>query len=130
MNQILHKRALLLGMAALLLFIFSCIYVYLHYNDSNNNYTAYIYQQGMMVKQIDLSAVTEEYTLTYTTPEGGKNVILVEPGGISISEADCPDLLCVHQGVIRNDLLPITCLPHQLVIELRTRETNIDTITY
>ncbi|MDE5952038.1 MAG: NusG domain II-containing protein, partial [Acetatifactor sp.] len=51
--------------------------------------------------------------------DGGYNVIEVSPGSIAIIEADCPDKLCVLQGPIADSLLPITCLPHRLVIELK-----------
>lgn len=130
MNQTIRKRALLLGTGLLIILLVSFIFIYLRYQDTSTCYTAYIYQQGILREQIDLSSVTGEYTLTFYAPNGGKNVVLIEPDGITITEADCPDLLCVHQGTIRNDLLPITCLPHQLVIELRENNTDIDSVTY
>ena len=130
MNQTIRKRALLLGMGLLIILLVSCIFIYLRYQDTSKSYIAYIYQQGILVEQIDLSSVTQEYTLTINAPNGGKNIVRIEPNAITITEADCPDLLCVHQGTIRNDLLPITCLPHQLVIELRANNTDIDTVTY
>lgn len=130
MNQTIRKRALLLGMGLLIILLVSFIFIYLRYQDTSTSYTAYIYQHGILVKQIDLSSVTEEYTLSFYAPDGGINIVLIEPDGITITEADCPDLLCVHQGTIRNDLLPITCLPHQLVIELHANNTDIDTVTY
>ncbi len=130
MNQTIRKRALLLGTGLLIILLVSCIFIYLRYRDTSANYTACIYQQGILVEQINLSSVTEEYTLTFYAPDGGKNVVRIAPDGIAITEADCPDLLCVHQGTIRNDLLPITCLPHQLVIELHANNTDIDTVTY
>lgn len=130
MNQAIRKKALLLGVGLLFILLLSCAYIIFRYKDTSVHYTACIYQEGALINQIDLSSVTEEYLLTYYDSNGGKNVILVEPNGIAITEADCPDLLCVHQGTIRNDLLPITCLPHQLVIELRPNETDVDTVTY
>lgn len=130
MNPTLRKRALYLSIALLVMFIFSCIFLVFRFHDTSEQYTAYIYRDGSLTETIDLSQVTQSYTLIYTTTNGGENQILVEPDGISVISANCPDLVCVHQGTIRNSLLPITCLPHNLVIELHANHTNIDTITY
>ncbi len=130
MNPTLRKRALLLSMVLLLMLILSCIVLLLRFNDTSEQYTAHIYRDGILVETIDLSLVTESYTLTFTTDNGGENQILVASGSIGVTDANCPDRVCVHQGIIRNSLLPITCLPHGLVIELKANQTEIDTITY
>ena len=54
------------------------------------------------------------------------------PGAICISEASCPDKICVGQGYISNSLVPITCLPHKLVIELRADNaaSDLDAISH
>lgn len=130
MNAKLRKRVLLLSVGLLIMILISCIIIFVRYNDTSQDYTAYIYQDATLLEAIDLSKVQEDYTLTFTAPGGGKNQILVQSGSISVTYADCPDKVCVHQGVIRNSLLPITCLPHGLVIELKPNQTTIDTITY
>ncbi len=130
MNPTLRKRALLLGTIILLILIAGVIFLFIRYKDNADNYTAYIYQDGKLYKTINLSAVTTDYTLMVSSSNGGMNQILVQPGSITVTDADCPDLVCVHQGTIRNDLLPITCLPHGLVIELKPQHADIDTITY
>lgn len=79
--------------------------------------TALIYQEGACVRTIDLSQVDEPYTFTVEW-DGGYNVVEVERGRIRVSEADCPDQVCVHQGWISNSVVPIACLPHKLVIRL------------
>lgn len=130
MNPTLRKRALFLGLLLLLIMITGGIFLFLRYQDTSDHYTAYIYQNGTLLQTIDLQAVTEDYTLNITTEDGGINQILVQQGAISVIDADCPDLICVHQGAIHNNLLPITCLPHKLVIELKPQHTPIDSITY
>ena len=92
--------------------------------------TADIYQDGILIECIDLSAVTESYRFTITGENNCRNEIEVRPGGIGIISADCPDKLCVHQGFITSNLLPITCLPNRLVIQIRTEEITTDIITY
>ena len=130
MNPTLRKRAVFLGIILLFIISVSSLFLYLRYKDTSDHYTAYIYQDGILLETIDLWTVTSNKTITITTETGGNNQIFIQPGAISVIDANCPDLICVHQGAIRNNLLPITCLPHGLVIELKPQNTNIDTITY
>ena len=48
----------------------------------------------------------------------GHNTVHVEPGAISVTEADCPDGICVRQGKLTTAGVPIVCMPHRLVIEI------------
>ena len=79
---------------------------------------ARIYQNGVCVEAIDLSRVEEAYTLVLEDGQGGSNTILVEPGRICVSGADCPDQICVRQGWLSDSAGSIVCLPHGLVIRI------------
>lgn len=83
--------------------------------------TATLWLNGELYQTIDLSAVTQPYEFDVVT-EWGTNTVRVQPGGISVSWADCPDQLCVQQGVIDSSAIPITCLPHRLVIQIEENE--------
>ncbi len=78
---------------------------------------AYIYQDGELIKTIDLDAVVTPYEFTVKS-ELGSNTVRVEHRSISIIEADCPDHLCIKQGSIEDSAVPIVCLPHRLVIQI------------
>lgn len=80
--------------------------------------TAVITLDGQEVHRVDLSAVTEGYTLSYTGKSGLTNVVEVSPGRIRIQKADCPDQVCVQQGWISTGVTPVVCLPNALVIRL------------
>ena len=80
--------------------------------------TARLYSNGELIDTIDLDAVAVPYDLVVEGPDGGNNTVHVEHGRIAVTAADCPDQLCVHQGYIEDDLIPIVCLPHRLVIEI------------
>lgn len=84
---------------------------------------AEIYQDGELLYSIDLSRITESYTLELTGEKGLTNSIAVEPGRIGMREANCPDKLCVKQGFYSAPSLPITCLPGQVVIQLHYADT-------
>lgn len=75
-------------------------------------------QDGALIREIDLSRVTEEYSFTVESPDGGNNTVTVRPGAICVSDADCPDRVCVSQGWLTDQSVPIVCLPHRLSISL------------
>lgn len=83
-----------------------------------------IIQDGVVIEEIDLSKVTEAYSFTVTREDGGSNVITVEPGRIRVSEADCPDHICVRMGWLYDQAAPIVCMPHRLVISLKEADTD------
>ena len=78
---------------------------------------ANVYKDGVPVRSVDLSLVTEPYEFTLTD-ERGSNVVRVEPGRIAVIDADCPDKVCVEAGWRSDSASPIVCLPHRLVIRI------------
>lgn len=88
---------------------------------------AKIYQDGVCVETIDLSRVTSGYSFVLEDGDGGSNTILVEPGRICVSEADCPDQICVRQGWLSDSAGNIVCLPYGLVIRI-DGESELDAV--
>ncbi len=78
--------------------------------------TARILQDGELLYEIDLSSVTEEHSIRIECPDGGYNIVSVKPGMIRVSEADCPDKICVNRGWATGGVSPVVCMPHKLVI--------------
>ncbi len=79
---------------------------------------AEILQDGVLLREVDLGRVTEEESFRVEW-EGGYNLVTVRPGAICVSEADCPDQICVHMGWLTDGTAPIVCLPHRLMIRLK-----------
>lgn len=79
-----------------------------------------VFQNGVLLYEIDVSAGEQLYTVTY---EGRKNTIHVENGKVSVSDADCPDHICVLHGALEKGN-PIVCLPNRLVIRFISDETE------
>lgn len=50
----------------------------------------------------------------------GRNVLLVEEDSCRVIEADCPDQIDVLQGKIYDVGEMLVCLPHRLIIEIKT----------
>lgn len=46
------------------------------------------------------------------------NIVEIKGGEVFITDADCPDKLCIRQGHINNTSQSIVCLPNKVVIEL------------
>lgn len=55
---------------------------------------------------------------------GGTNTLVIENGQAWISEADCPDKLCVKQGRIQYTGQCITCLPNKLTVTVEGGEDD------
>lgn len=56
--------------------------------------------------------------------DAGRNVVRVEGGAVFVSEADCDNLDCVHQGAINAPGKQIICLPHKLWIEVTSESDD------
>lgn len=100
------------------LFMIGCGAFLLLKNSGSAGTTADIWLDGELYESIDLDAVTIPYDLTVES-EHGYNVIHLEHGAISVIDSDCPDHICIDQGTITDSAIPIVCLPHRLVIEIR-----------
>ena len=60
---------------------------------------------------------------------GGYNLLVIEGGEAWLSEADCPNLLCVKTGKIRYAGQSIVCLPHRLAVRIAGGASGLDAVT-
>lgn len=74
---------------------------------------------GQIVQTLDLSKDTE-YTIH--SRNNGTNLLVIKDGEASVTEASCPDSLCVHQGRIYKNGEMIVCLPNQVIAQIRGGE--------
>lgn len=116
-------------MAGLMLLAAICAAALFFRPDSGGRPVARITVNDTIVNEIDLSTVKEPYSFTLEGPGGFSNTVLVEPGRICVSEADCPDQVCVHQGFISDRTVPIVCLPNKLIIEISGGGDGLDAAT-
>ena len=81
---------------------------------------------GVVVVRVN-GVETERHSLAVdgTFPlNGGTNILVIRDGQAWLSEADCPDLLCVKQGKIHYTGQVITCLPNRLTVTVEGGESN------
>ena len=116
MNTIKKKTIFWIVLLAVIV-LAAGLYLLLAKNSAGEAKTAEIWVNGEVYDTIDLQAVTIPYEFTITT-DLGYNTIRVSHGAIEVAEADCSEQVCVNQGQITDSLIPITCLPHRIVIEI------------
>ena len=80
-----------------------------------------IYVDGRIKTQFPLA---ENGFHRIDTRDEGYNIIAIKEGGVRMTDANCPDKLCVHQGEIRTGYEMIVCLPHGLYVEIQTEKTD------
>ncbi len=78
-----------------------------------------------------LLPLNEDTTLRIPETGADYNIITIKDGKASVTEADCPDSICVKHSAIHLNGETIICLPHKLSISISDNETTtIDGITY
>lgn len=77
---------------------------------------------GKKIKTFDLTDSSQAYTYRYEDADGDYNLIEVKGERIRIKEADCGDQICVRRGWIDQSGETIVCLPHKLLIEIKSSD--------
>ena len=120
----MSKKNKILIFVTLLLLVVLTYFSYIIYNKKINNKIAKIYQDGKQIYEINLDKVEEAYTIKIDGDKEHYNIVEVRKGEIGIIEASCPDKVCVNMGFVSDGLLPITCLPNKLIIEIEGGEES------
>lgn len=82
--------------------------------NSKQGGSATISVDGEVVKTFSLDEDTEYVVDT----DKGVNKVVIKDGMVSVTNADCPDKVCVNHTPIDETGETIICLPHKLVIEI------------
>ena len=84
---------------------------------------------GEEASQVRITVAGEEYG-TYSLSEDQRieindtNVCEIQDGEVHMTEADCPDQLCIHQGSIHIQGETIVCLPNRVTVEITGNDTE------
>lgn len=68
--------------------------------------------------------ITETFDLNKDTDtiihgfKGGTNHLIIKDGVVWVSEASCPDKICVNQGRITSNGQVIVCLPNRMIVKV------------
>lgn len=86
---------------------------------------AVVVQDGAETAKYPLS---EDISVTITSPTG-YNTLVIKDGKADVTDADCPDKLCVNQHSISYNGETIVCLPNKLVVKIVSgEEADVDVI--
>ena len=77
--------------------------------------TAVVTVDGREIAVLDLS---KDQELTADGAYGGSNHIKIQDGQVWVTEATCPDKICIHQGKISQEGETIVCLPNRMIIQI------------
>ena len=89
-------------------------------------------QTGAAVQVIQNGEVTDTLylnqngTYRYESETGGYNIVVIRDGQVSVTEASCPDQICVRHGPTDQTADPIVCLPNKLVVRVLPPEGETD----
>ncbi len=100
--------------------LISAVIVYLTHNKGD---MAVIKVDGNIVSELSLSDNT---TIIIEGYQGGSNTVSIIDGKAYVSEADCPDEICVKTGGISRAGETIVCLPHRVVVEIKSSNGTHD----
>ncbi len=106
----------------LILLSFAPVVVFSLNRVSSPTQEAVLSVDGKELKTFDLSNKSQTYTYRYEDKDGDYNLIEVKGNRIRIKEADCGDQICVRRGWIDQSGETIVCLPHKLVIEIKSSD--------
>ena len=65
-----------------------------------------------------------DQTVTIEGNDGRLNVVEIKDGTVKMSQADCPDKLCVNHRDIHYNHETIVCLPNKVVLEIMDGEAS------
>ena len=109
----MKKNDLILLITILLLSIVLFVGYRLFFYQSGNSVSIFI--DGELYQKLSLNNDT---SLDIPGTDGGINHLEIKNGAASITDADCPDKLCVHQKKIQNNGESLVCLPHKVIVEV------------
>lgn len=107
--------------AALLFFVIPGVM-----NRPGENGEVEFWQDGELLYSYSLS---EDRIVSVQTSDGGYNLVLINGGSARVTDADCPDKLCIRQRSISKNGESIICLPHKLVVQITSgKESDLDAV--
>lgn len=71
--------------------------------------------------------LNKDTTVDIVGYNGGTNHLVIKDGHADVTEASCPDELCVHQNQIDKNGETIVCLPNRVIVKIESStESEID----
>ena len=107
----IKKRDIILAFVMILLGIVCCGVIRLGQKKGSQ---VIIYEDQKEIGRYDLNTDTTKEIQTAK----GMNILEIKNGMAYVTEADCPDQVCIRMGKISKTGETIVCMPHKLVIQV------------
>lgn len=85
---------------------------FLYFVNGDSGKYVQIESAGEVVETFDLN---EDIEKTYDF-DGDKNTLVIKDGKVTVTDANCPDGICVNHMPIHRSGESIICLPHKFVV--------------
>lgn len=123
----MKKRAIIVGVILGVIFLLSIVFTARQFLIQPESATAAIYQNGKLIR-----TVSTDHEESFRIEDGDNwNEITVSKDGIRVTDASCPDQICMHTVWKGSGSLPIICLPNHLVItSLQAEDNEFDVLTH
>ncbi|GAA4653911.1 NusG domain II-containing protein [Anaerocolumna aminovalerica] len=119
----MKKNDLILAGVILTIAIGALIFVNLNKKEGN---TVIVKVDGEVYKEFPLDV---DATYEIKGANGGTNLLVIKDGYADITEASCPDEVCVVQPKINKSGETIVCLPNKVIIEINgENQSELDAI--
>lgn len=110
----MKKNDVILLAVLITLFLALVLILFLFIGRSESD-TVVIEVDGKVIEELPIHKDTE-YLIGGIN--GGSNLLIIKDGKAYVSEASCPDKVCVNTGAL-SELKPIVCLPNKVIITLK-----------
>ena len=75
--------------------------------------------------------LNQDTSVRVSLEDGNYNLLEIKDGQADITEASCPDKVCVDHRPVKNQGESLVCLPHKVVVEIENgEEAKIDGATH
>ena len=108
-----HKRRNTILLAVVLLTVFGIGWLVQHRMLGNSGPAAVVQYNGEIIHRLPLN---RETSVVVGDRDGDYNIVTVKDGKVSVTEANCPDQICVYIGQISTVEEVIACLPHGMIV--------------
>lgn len=99
---------------AIIFAVITQVFLINKYINSGKSNKVEIYVNNKLYKEVPI-----DKTQTIKIEEkGASNIVKIHDNGVEMTSANCPDLVCVKTGFIKNPGESIVCLPHRISIKI------------
>ena len=121
------KNDLLLIGGALVLALVAYLIMTFFQGQATHNAKAVVTIDGKLYGSYCLAEDTIE---KIELPDGSYNMLEIKEGKADITEASCPDGICVNHRAVSKQSQSIVCLPNKVVVEIESgEEPELDAVT-